>query len=385
MANFSWGIQLLGLPFILDSVMRIVLVWLRFLRSPVTDFRPGLLLEGGAIVLIAARDEEGTIGPTVRAVAAQLDEWPGSGLWVVADHCRDETATEAAAAGAMVAERLDGEGGKGAVIEWWLESHREVWRDSSAIVILDADSRLLPGSLSHLRRAMANGADGAQAFVSPLADSRSGRLAGWSEVLMQQLDDRARGLCGWAVPLRGTGMALRCHLLAELSPRLHTQAEDLELDVLLMARGARIDFVPEAILYDPKPQRAAGASRQRARWLMGQIEVLRDYRREIWRALTSPTRRSRLDNLFLLLLLFMRPKVAMIGLRILLLPVIPAVALCGLSLDLAYYLAGVRVVERPRQYLSDLLSVPVYVAMWGYGFVLALLHRGRRIWLRAGR
>ena len=385
MANLSWGIQLLGLPFILDSVMRIVLVWLRFLRSPGPAVPPGHPLEGGAIVLIAARDEEGTIGPTVRAVAAQLDEWPGSGLWVVADHCRDETATEAAAAGAMVAERLDGEGGKGAVIEWWLESHPEAWLDSSVIVILDADSRLLPGSLSHLRRAMANGADGAQAFVSPLADSRSGRLAGWSEVLMQQLDDRARGLCGWAVPLRGTGMALRCQLLAELSPRLHTQAEDLELDVLLTARGARIDFVPEAILYDPKPQRVSGVSRQRARWFMGQIEVLRDYRREIWRALTSPTRRSRLDNLFLLLPLFMRPKVAMIGLRILLLPVIPAVALCGLSLDLAYYLAGVRVVERPRQYLSDLLSVPVYVAMWGYGFVLALLHRGRRIWLRAGR
>ena len=142
MANLSWGIQLLGLPFILDSVMRIVLVWLRFLRSPVTDVPPGHPLEGGAIVLIAARDEEGTIGPTVRAVAAQLDEWPGSGLWVVADHCRDETATEAAAAGAMVAERLDGEGGKGAVIEWWLESHPEAWLDSSVIVILDADSRL---------------------------------------------------------------------------------------------------------------------------------------------------------------------------------------------------------------------------------------------------
>lgn len=89
---------------------------------------------------------------------------------------------------------------------------------------------------------MDRGADAAQAFVAPLASTTTGRLAGQSEVLMQQIDDWARAACGWPVPLRGTSMAIRSSLLAELSPLLYTQAEDLELRVLLalLHRGRTI-------------------------------------------------------------------------------------------------------------------------------------------------
>src|SRR4029450_11395523 len=103
---------------------------------------------------------------------------------------------------------------------------------------------------------------------------------------MQRIDDEARRRCGWPVPLRGTGMALRAEVLAGLAPRLHTPAEDLELDLLLpprparapprpalppapapparplsdhsppppplAARGAVFSFFPQAVIYDPK-------------------------------------------------------------------------------------------------------------------------------------
>src|SRR5262245_58430322 len=60
---------------------------------------------GGCVILIAARDEAGTIGPTVTALKESLVEWPGSDLWVAADRCSDRTAIEAITAGAKVAER----------------------------------------------------------------------------------------------------------------------------------------------------------------------------------------------------------------------------------------------------------------------------------------
>ncbi len=377
-------INLLALPLIIDSLLRAILIIVRIVRGR-RCCDTATLPAQGAILLIAARDEEGTIGETVSSLQPMLEEWPGSQLWIVADHCEDGTAGEAAAAGAVVVCRSSGPQGKGAVIEWWLDQHRQIWRDSSAIVILDADSRLAPGSLSRLGSAIGGGAAAAQSFVAPLASTRTGRLAGWSEVLMQEIDDSARLSLGWPVPLRGTGMAIRCSLLAELAPHLHTQAEDLELDILLAIRDVEVRFVPDAILYDPKPQQSAGASRQRARWLKGQIDVLRDYRHDLLHLLKPGRQRSLPGDLVLLLLLFLRPKTVFMALRLILLPLFPLTALTGLVLDLIYYLAGALFVGQPRQYLRDLLTVPLYFAMWGRSLVIALFSRGRQLWLRAGR
>lgn len=373
--------------FVFDSLLRFVLLCLRAVRTRRSFAVSDDTLIAGCIVLIAAHDEAGTIGSTAKSLKTHLGEWPHSELWVVADRCNDTTFAEAAAAGAKVAVRADGQLGKGAVVAWWLQHHESVWRTKSAIVILDADTRIAPGTLAALKVTMSAGADAAQAFVAPDATTNAGRLAGWSEVLMQRIDDEARRRCGWSVPLRGTGMALRCDLLAELAPRLHTYAEDLELDVILAARRAKVVFVPEATIFDPKPQHVEGASRQRARWLQGQLQVLRDYKREFVQALLS----GGIGAWFLLWLLMLRPKILFIAMRLLLLGLALVIslgplawlALAGLAMDVMYYLAGAAIVDNPRRYLLDLLSVPRYALMWFYSFGTALIRR--RVWLRAGR
>src|SRR5262249_8645267 len=299
-------------------------------------------------------------------------------------------------AGANVAVRTSGSLGKCAVISWWLETYPEEWQSRDAIVILDADSRLRKGSLGALGRAMIGSqASVAQCFVAPDAETNAGRLAGWSEVLMQRIDDEARRRCGWSVPLRGTGMAFRGQTLARLAPRLHTLAEDLEMDVLLAAGGYQVAFVPEAVVHDPKPHRFGGVSRQRARWFQGQIEVLGGYTRELFRALIK----GGIGAWFLLILLIMRPKILFIALRMMavVLSLFNPPLFCfllwfvgaGLAFDLIYYLAGAAFVENSRRYLLDLLIAPHYAAMWIYSLGIAtfqrVLRRGYRVWLRAGR
>jgi cellulose synthase/poly-beta-1,6-N-acetylglucosamine synthase-like glycosyltransferase len=378
---------LIGTSLIGDSLLRFTLLCLRGLRRPVTEHAPTApASKSRCLVLIPAHNEAGTIGATATTLQDQLRACPNAQLWVIADRCSDETAQEAAAAGARVAERADGKLGKGAVLAWWLAQHTTEWQPGDCVVILDADSRLTPGSLKALQLALMSGAAAAQAFVAPAAANNAGRLAGWSEVLMQRIDDEARLRCGWNAPLRGTGMAFRAEVLAELAPRLHTLAEDLELDVLLAARGAKVLFVPQAKVYDPKPQQTAGASRQRARWLQGQFQVARDY----WRAGLQALLKGGIGAWFLLWLLFLRPKTALIGLRLLVLLVsllsgswlLAGLALLGLVLDVLYYLGGAAIVEERQRYLQDLLAAPRYVAMWLYSFGLATVRRG---WLKAGR
>ena len=387
-------LAVVGTILIWDSVLRFVLLCLRAVTTPrgVGDV---IVETPRGTILIAARNEAGTIGPTILALREHLDEWPDVNIWVLADRCTDETESEAAAAGARVASRADGPLGKGAVLAWWLNTHRTAWADDDYLIILDADTRLVAGSLAALRRTVMSGAQVVQGFVAPQAVNRAGRLAGWSEVLMQRIDDEARQRLRWSVPLRGTGMIFQASLLAQLAPRLHTLAEDLELDCLLAAHPAgvltRVRFSPDAKIIDPKPPEVAGASRQRARWLQGQLQVLRDYPAAIFQAL----KRGGLSAWFLLWLLFLRPKMLLMALRFAVL----ILALClgsagkglalvmavGLLLDAAYYLGGAAFVEEPLRYCRDLLAVPRYGAMWLYSFGLAAFRRGRHGWLRAGR
>jgi cellulose synthase/poly-beta-1,6-N-acetylglucosamine synthase-like glycosyltransferase len=379
---------LLGVSLIFDSLLRFALLCVRLLNRsplvpPVQDREPGL-----GHILIPAHNEAGTIGATVSALAAQLHEWPGAQVWVLADRCTDETVVEAARAGAQVAERTAGPYGKGAVLAWWLATHTAYWSEHDSVLVLDADSRLAKGSLAALHALMQSDVVAAQAFVAPAAMSKAGRLAGWSEVLMQRIDDEARLRCGWNVPLRGTGMVFRVNALAELAPRLHTLAEDLELDVLLAVRQARVLFAPQAVVFDPKPQQTAGASRQRARWLQGQWQVVRDY----WPQILHALRKGGLGTWVLLWLLLLRPKMAMMGLRVLLLSVgllagpagvwLAGLALVGLFLDALYYLGGIAIVDDRARYIRDLMSAPRYLAMWLYSLGLATVRRG---WLKAGR
>ena len=369
----------------LDSFLRFILLLLRAVVPDKVQPRKTGAGEGRAILLLAARDEAGVIGETVRCLRPHLADWPGSALWIIADNCSDSTAKEARDAGASVASRSGGRLGKGAAIEWWIDSYRGEWKTDHLIVILDADSRLEAKSLAAMRSAFAEGKVAVQGFVKPYAETTPARLAGYSEVLMQRIDDEARRRCKWPVPLRGTGMSLSAPLLADLAPRLHTLAEDLELDVLLASSGVIPAFVPQVVVVDPKPRESRGVANQRARWFQGQLQVVRGY----WRELLSGLWRGGFGAWMLFPLLFLRPKLLFIGLRILIL--MGAIVLgapwkiigVAIAMDLLYYLCGAAIMDNPRRYLMDLFSAPRYVFLWLYGLLLAAVKRGG--WLRAGR
>jgi cellulose synthase/poly-beta-1,6-N-acetylglucosamine synthase-like glycosyltransferase len=379
--SLSWLIW----PILLaDSSLRFFLL---LLRAAIPDRVPPPPEPGGdsgaggvgCTILIAAHNEAGVIGPTVSSLKNLLPEWPESALWVVADRSTDSTAVEAASAGALVARRTEGPGSKAGALAWWMETHRNDWASRAAVLVLDADSRLEPGSLTALSGSLDGHSDAAQCFVTPEATTRQGRLAGWSELLMQRIDDEARRRLDWSVPLRGTGMLFRPRVLAEFAPKLHTLTEDLELDILIASRGRRVRFVPRAVVTDPKPRESAGGSRQRARWFQGQLQVVRDYFGEIVRALA----RGGLSSWMLIPLLLLRPKVLFVFLRLLAAALgwwRPAAA--GLALDLFYYLGGAFFVENRRRYLRDLVATPRYAAMWLLSLSMAAVRRG---WLRAGR
>ncbi len=341
-------------------------------------------------VIIPASDEEAIIAETVGRVRALRS--PLGQVYVIADRCQDATAEAARNAGARVFERRGGLPGKGPALAWFLTVAADDLANTEAAVILDADSRP-DDSLAVLIRALQEGADAAQAFVYPVLEKAAPtvQLAAYSEWLSQAMDDRLRRRLGWPVPLRGTGMAVRLPLLREIGPFLRTRVEDVELTLLLALRGARIVFVPEAVVRDPKPRGLESLARQRARWLKGSWEIWRIYGRAVLRLLAT----GGPGTWWLLSAVLLKPKAFVIAAKVGAFVVLWGLSarrlfhvlwiVIGLSLlaNVLYYLVGLAFV--PRSWRSPtvraLLYTPSYLIIWVRALIWSLT--SRLSWLRA--
>jgi cellulose synthase/poly-beta-1,6-N-acetylglucosamine synthase-like glycosyltransferase len=345
-----------------------------------------------AAFVIAAHNEAAIIADTTRQLAAHADA-----LYVIADHCTDDTARLAAEAGARVYERHEpGVGGKGAALAWFVEVAAGELESFGYLVVLDADTRLADGFVPAMSACFAAGALAAQGFVCPAGAEQSpaSALAAYSELLSQRIGDKIRARLGWTVALRGTGMAFRPAVLREIVGGLRTQVEDVEMSLRLARKGVRVHFVPEAIIYDPKPPDAGRVSRQRARWLHGLAQVWAHY----WRAILRLAFMGGPQAWSLLWALLVKPKAlifaakaCLFALACLLSLIVPGPALLltllagliGLSLavDLAYYLAGLLLVQDRRLYARALVRAPLYLMVWLRSMGLMRFSEGR--WLRA--
>ncbi|MDI7274350.1 MAG: glycosyltransferase [Anaerolineae bacterium] len=339
-------------------------------------------------LVVPAHSEAMLIAEAVRGLAGHADA-----LYVIADHCADATAELARNAGARVYERREGPGGKGAALAWFFEVAGQELSQFDLVVVVDADSRLGEGFAPAMKDAFARGALAAQGFVCPVCSGRSSApaLAAYSELLSQRIGDKIRARLGWSVPLRGTGMAFRPSVLAGVVRDLRTRTEDIEMSLRLALGRVRVRFVPGAVVYDPKPASAAQVSRQRARWLQGQLQVWCTCWRDIlrlalsggpnawsllWALLAKPKALLTAGKALLLAGVFLLVS-GSLWLRALLLAILGL----GVAIDAIYYLVGLALVDDRRFYGRVLLLSPLYVAVWLWSIVLAQVSGGT--WLRA--
>lgn len=340
-------------------------------------------------VLLPARNEAASLPATLDNLRAATP--PPDCILVLADHCTDATAEIAEQAGAIVFRRDEGEAeNKGLALRWLFEQWPPALAECAAVIIMDADSRVAPNFFAEARQAVLNGARVAQCFVQPvdLPDSSAVLLGAYSDLLTQAVETRLHQWRGWPVRLRGMGMLFEPRLLHSLLPSVHTRsAEDIELGLLAVARGETIHFLPDAILYDPKPPTTRQATRQRARWLAGTLQIWRDY----WPlVLRLAWRGPRHWNWLALMLL--RPATLFLALKavgFLLTLALPVAVWLRVALglwvaaDIFFYVGGLWLIPAAQRamYARALWRAPAYLWVWFSGVWLAWRARGQSRWL----
>ncbi len=346
------------------------------------------------VIVIPAHNEAAVLGPTLKSLAGLAQDI--SQVHVIADHCRDATASIATKAGARVYIRNDrGPAGKGAALHWWLTRTHSQASPQQIIIVVDADSRVTPDFIESIQTCFVNGTRAAQARLEPSISSTTPLelLSSLSEIVEHRVCDSLRARLGWPVRLRGTGMFFRRGLLERYSPSLHTSVEDLELTVLLGADDEPIAYVPQIVIYDPKPKDSRGAVHQRARWLRGQFQVIRDYAVQIlrllfrgpkgWSLITAGLFKPRtfvlpFKMICVLFFVYLAHHNAGILWRI-----AAAIGCVSVLVDVGLYLCALRYTRYPWKTFVALAASPLFFFLWLQSLALAIVHRQR--WLSSRR
>jgi cellulose synthase/poly-beta-1,6-N-acetylglucosamine synthase-like glycosyltransferase/Flp pilus assembly protein TadD len=241
-------------------------------RRPVSPQPPRAASALRFAVLIAAHNEEAVISQLIGSIREQ--DYP-SGLFrifVVADHCADDTANVARSAGAIVYEQVRAERrGKGPAIDWLLQ---RIWaREESydAALLFDADNLVAPDFLRKIAVYLQRGDQIVQGYLGTKNpnDSWITRAIFASYAFTNRFFQLPKEQLGLSSSLGGTGLCIAMPLLQRLGWRCESLTEDLEFQVRAILEGIRPSWAWDAIVYDEKPLSFRPAFRQRLRWMQG--------------------------------------------------------------------------------------------------------------------
>jgi len=250
----------------LNSLVRIALGRRPHVRRPA---RPPKIL-----FIVPAHDEELLIESCLRSLTS-LD-YPRAlyDVTVIADNCRDRTATLARAAGAQCLERHDPtQPGKPRAIAWALPQLATHQYDG--VVIIDADATVDQG----FARALATANPLRDRVVQPYNDvynrreNALTRMAAVFAAATYRISFRLKRRAGFNVPV-SAGMCIGAGVLAAHPWNAFSLSEDWELYARLTTAGVPIDYVESAHLYAQEARSLHQSASQRQRWTAGRVAVL---------------------------------------------------------------------------------------------------------------
>jgi biofilm PGA synthesis N-glycosyltransferase PgaC len=249
--------------------------------SLVLDRQPGLRLASPDVpctVIIAARNEAGSIAQTIHYVARQ--DYAGPVQLIVADNgSTDDTAgaayRAAQAEGVSVRVVREERAGKSHALNTALAQV-----DTELMVTLDADTLLHPSALRQIVARLSSAPSDVVAVAGSMLarNSRAGywaRMQEWDYFLGIASVKRMQGLYQGTLVAQGAFSLYRTAAVRQVGGWPDAIGEDIVMTWHLLAASGRVYFEPTAVAFTDVPVTLRQLARQRARWARGMIEGLR--------------------------------------------------------------------------------------------------------------
>lgn len=145
-------------------------------------------------------------------------------------------------------------------------------------VILDADNIMAPRFLEQVDAAFGTGFRAVQGHrTAKNTNTPFAILDAISEEINNHIFRQGHRALGLSSALIGSGMAFDYGLYRETMKTVTSHGEDKELEMKLLKDGITIEYLPDALVYDEKIQKAEVFGKQRKRWLAAQFGMFRQY------------------------------------------------------------------------------------------------------------
>lgn len=340
------------------------------------------------LIIIPVHNEEKFLEKTIKNLLVLNYNKELFKIIFILDNCHDKSLDIIKKYNLFYIEKNDNElKGKSYALKWLINNYYEIDKFSK-IVILDCDSIIDKNFLKVITYNTKNKI--LQGFVNPLFNKKSiiSSLSAYSEIISQKLKDSIKSKLNWNVILRGTGMIIDKDLFKRYISQCKTQIEDTELSILLVKDRYKIKFIPEAIVYDPKPLNIKQVSNQRARWFYGQFQIIRYY----WKDLIKIAF-SNIGNFLFVLDIIFKPKTLIFLIKFIFLLFFILTNLkfktffiLALSIiifvDILFFLIGGLFIEDKKHYYKTLIFSPIYIIIWFISIIKMILVKNK-IWLKA--
>ena len=235
------------------------------------------------ICILPAHNEEAVIGNLVHSLQQQTYPKEFYDICVIADNCDDKTADIAKEAGAMVFERHEPDKAKrtkGFALQKYIGTLlADENMDYDAFCIFDADNIVDEKFLEAMNKHLCQGEEVVQGYRDIKNPTDSWIASGYALFywMMNRFYHLARYNAGLSALLNGTGFMVKFDCIRNTGWDTNTLTEDIEFSIKSIIGGKKVGWATDAKVYDEEPVDFKPSWKQRQRWTVGHIQVLREY------------------------------------------------------------------------------------------------------------
>ena len=256
------------------------------------------------MALIPAHNEAAVVGNLVESLKNQNYPKDLLDIYVVADNCTDNTAEVAREAGAIVYERFDEtKKTKGYAMQWFLNKMNEQGAEYDAMCVFDADNVAMPDFIKAMNKKLCQGEEVVQGYRDIKNPTDSWISAGYALFYwtMHRFYHLARYNLGLSPLLNGTGFMVKYDIIKKEGWNTKTLTEDIEFSLMNIAKGRKLGWATDAIVYDEQPLEYKQSWTQRMRWSVGHIQCVKYYLKDLAKGVKDHKTLMNFDGLLYLM------------------------------------------------------------------------------------
>lgn len=236
------------------------------------------------MMILPAHNEQNVIGNLIESL--QNLDYPKElyDIYVIADNCTDDTAKIAKEMNAIVLERFDEKKKtKGFALQWFLNQKIKENADYDAFCVFDADNIVDKNFLNAMNKKLCQGEEIVQGYRDIKNPDDSWISAGYALFYwtMNRFYHLARYNLGLSPLINGTGFMVDFNLIKPTGWDTITLTEDIEFSLKNIAKGRRLGWATDAIVYDEQPTEFKQSWSQRSRWTVGHLQCMKYYTKDL--------------------------------------------------------------------------------------------------------